>query len=66
MERRSPDTWPLEILDRVLVGGVTVEAERTATRLGLGTIAIDARVRVRRLQTRPGQAEPGWPDTRAA
>ena len=50
VELQTTETWPLEILDRVLQHGIVVEAARVEPRIGLGLISVDSRVRVTRLE----------------
>jgi len=66
VELRTPDSWPLEVLDRVLDRGLVIEAERTTPSVGLGLIEVDARVRVTRLEPRLGPPAPTPPAARAA
>jgi len=51
VELQTTETWPLEILDRVLQHGIVVEAARAEPRIGLGLISVDSRIQVTRLET---------------
>jgi hypothetical protein len=51
VNRRSPDTWPLEVLDRVLDHGIQIDAPRQEPGIGLGLLTIESHVHVTQLET---------------